>query len=139
MKRTSSFQRLPRAAACLAALFAAGCTTQWKPVNGFAEQPSELPLQQAYVFRASPIDRTLKAMLARWAEDSGMTLEYRHPSDFTLHRPIAEIRTTRLQDALDQLESAYGSRISLETGHNAIVVRQSTMAGGMAPVPPAGS
>lgn len=104
-------------------MVAAGCATRWKPVNGFAEQPSELPLQQAYVFQASPVDRTLKAMLVRWAADSGMTLEYRHPSDFTLHRPVADIRTTRLRDALARLESAYGSRISLESGHDAIVVR----------------
>ena len=118
-------------------MLAVGCATRWEPVNGFPEQPSELPLQQAYVFRASPIDRTLKAMLERWAADSGMKLEYRHPSDFTLHRPVTEIRTTRLQDALAQLESAYGSRISLETGHNAIIVRRPSMAGGMAEPTPA--
>lgn len=121
----------------MAAVLAAGCATRWKPVNGFADHPSELPLQQAYVFQASHIDRTLKAMLARWAADTGMVLEYRHPSDFTLHRPVADIRTTRLQDALVRLESAYGSRISLEAGHNAIVARQPAMAGGVAAQPPA--
>jgi hypothetical protein len=111
-------------------MLVAGCASGWKPVNGFAEQPSELPLQQAYVFQASPIDRTLKAMLARWAVDTGKALDYRHPSDFTLHRPVAEIRTTRLQDALVRLESAYGSRISLEAGHDAIVVRRPVAASG---------
>lgn len=111
-------------------MLAAGCATRWKPVNGFAEQASELPLRQAYVFQASPVDRTLKAMLARWAAASGMRLEYRHPSDFTLHRPVADIRTTSLQDALLQLEAAYGPRLSLESGHDAIVVRQPSMAGG---------
>ena len=138
MKRISPFWRLPSAAACVAAVLAAGCATRWEPVNGFPEQPSELPLQQAYVFQASPIDRTLKAMLERWAADSGMKLEYRHPSDFTLHRSVTEIRTTRLQDALGQLESAYGSRISLETGHKVIVVRRRATAGGTAEPAPAG-
>ena len=122
---------------CMAVVVAAGCATRWKPVNGFADHPSELPLQQAYVFQASPIDRTLKAMLARWAADTGMVLEYRHPSDFTLHRPVADIRTTRLQDALVRLESAYGSRISLEVGHDAIVVGQPATEGGGAVRPPA--
>jgi hypothetical protein len=119
-------------------MVAAGCATRWKPVNGFAEHPSELPLQQAYVFQASPVDRTLKAMLARWAADSGMTLEYLHPSDFTLHRPVTEIRTTRLREALVQLETAYGSRIALEAGRNAIVARQPAMAEGTATPEPAG-
>lgn len=139
MKRTSSFQRLPWAVACVAAMMPAGCATHWQPVNGFAEHPSELPLQQAYIFQASPIDRTLKAMLARWAADSGMTLEYRHPSDFTLHRPVAQIRTTRLGDALRQLESAYGSRISLEARQGAVVVRQPAMTSDTAGSVPAGS
>ena len=139
MKRISPFRRLPWAAACVAAILAAGCATRWKPVNGFAEHPSELPLQQAYVFQASPVDRTLKAMLERWAADSGMKLEYRHPSDFTLHRPVADIRTTRLQDALVQLQAAYGSRVSLEAGNDAIVVRQPLKTGGAAEPPPAGS
>lgn len=138
MKWISPFRRLPWAVACVVAMLAAGCATRWKPVNGFAEQPSELPLQQAYVFQASPIDRTLKAMLARWAKDSGMTLEYRHPSDFTLHRPVAQIRTTRLQDALVQLETAYASRVSFDTAHGAIIVRPPPTAGGMAATPPAG-
>ena len=136
MKRISSFRRLPWAATFVAAVMAAGCATRWQPINGFAEHPSELPLQQAYVFQASPVDRTLKAMLSRWAADSGMKLDYRHASDFTLHRPVAEIRTTRLRDALDRLESAYGSRISMQIAPNAIVVLQPGAGGGVAP--PAG-
>lgn len=138
MKRISPFRRLPWAAACLAAMLVAGCATRWKPINGFAEHPSEIPLQQAYVFQASPVDRTLKAMLARWASDSGMTLEYRHPSDFTLHRTVAGIRTTRLQDALVQLESAYDSRVLLKVARHAIVVQAPTTSIEAAPSSPPG-
>lgn len=136
MKRISPFQWLPLAAILGAlAVLGSGCATRWKPLNGFADHPSELPLQQAYVFQASPIDRTLKAMLARWAMDSGMTLEYRHHSDFTLHRPVALIRTTRLQDALEQLQSASGSRIALGIKRDAIVAGMPEAKAGMATVP----
>lgn len=98
-----------------------GCASRWKPVNRFAEATREIPLQQAYVFYASPMDRTLKAMLTRWAADTGMTLSYRHSSDFTLHAPVAQIRTTRLPEALDQLRAAYGNRLELTIVQNAIV------------------
>ena len=118
MKRTSFFLWL-----LLAALVCAGCASRWKPVNHFTEATREIPLQQAYVFQAMPLDRTLKAMLGRWATDTGMVLVYQHPSDFTLHKPVAEIRTTRLADALRQLEAAYGERLLLTVEANAIAVR----------------
>lgn len=118
MKGTSFFLWL-----LMAALVSSGCASRWKPVNHFTDSAREIPLQQAYVFQATPLDRTLKVMLARWAADTGMTLAYRHPSDFTLHRQAAMIRTTRLPDALSQLEAAYGKRLFLAAEGDAIVVR----------------
>ncbi|RDZ28747.1 hypothetical protein [Lysobacter silvisoli] len=110
----------------------AGCATRpapdfggrWKPVNRFAELPSEIPLQKTYVYYPSPMDGTLKTMLERWARDSQMPLSYLHPSDFTLHQGVAEIHTTSVQDAVSQLSSAYaaqGVSVSVENGQ--IVVR----------------
>lgn len=107
----------------MAALVSAGCASGWKPVNHFTETAREIPLQQAYVFQAMPLDRTLKAMLGRWAVDTGMVLIYQHPSDFTLHEPVAEVRTTRLADALRLLEAAYGKRLALSVEADAIAVR----------------
>jgi len=66
---------------------------RWRPVNHFAAVPQEIPLQQAYAFYASPMDGTLKHMLERWARDAHMTLDYRHPSDYTLVAPVADVRT----------------------------------------------
>jgi hypothetical protein len=106
----------------MAAAVTPGCASRWKPVNRFADVPREIPLQQAYVFYASPVDQTLKTMLARWASDTGMTLSYRHPSDFTLHSAVAQIRSTRLQEALDQLQAAYGGRLELSVAQNSISV-----------------
>src|SRR3546814_1962549 len=68
-----------------------------------------IPLYQTYVFYPSPMDRTLKSMLTRWAKDSKRTLSYLHSSDFTLYRDVAEIRTTDLEDAVSRLNSAYSA------------------------------
>ena len=62
---------------------------RWKGVNRYAASTEEIPLSSAYLFHASPMDGTLKAMLTRWSKDSKMTLSYLHPSDFTLHEPVA--------------------------------------------------
>jgi len=102
------------AVSCLALVMAA-CAAKsapnfrgrWQPVNQFAETPREIPLHQAYVYAPLPLDRTLKSMLTRWARDSRMALSYRHGSDYTLHQPVAHIRTSDLQVALQQLNRAY--------------------------------
>jgi len=133
VKRTSFFLWL-----LMAALASTGCASRWKPVNRFTDEPREIPLQQAYVFQAMPLDRTLKAMLGRWAADTGMALAYQHPSDFTLHKPVAQIRATRLADALRELEAAYGQGLTLAVDGNAITVRDaSTMEHAVMPALPA--
>ena len=96
----------------------AGCGTppaknfggSWKPVNHFQSKPTEIPLNPAYVFYASPMDETLKAMLARWARDSGRELSYRLSFDVTLYQPVAGIRTADIDDAVAQLNSIYAAQ-----------------------------
>ena len=105
-------------AALLIAAVLAGCGTppaknfggSWKPVNHFQDKPVEIPLNPAYVFYASPMDETLKTMLARWAKDSGRQLSYQIPFDVTLYRPVASIRTTDVDDAVAQLNSIYAAQ-----------------------------
>ena len=77
------------------------------PVNRIQNAPTEIPLTPAYTFYASPLDRTLQGMLQRWATDSGRQLNYQAASDFTLHKPVGQIRTTDLQEALKQLGTIY--------------------------------
>lgn len=119
-------------AALVVTVAGAGCAShapagpggRWKPINRFAETTQVIPLAPSYVFYASPMDGTLKAMLARWAKDSGKTLSYRHPNDFTLHLPVAEIRTADLSQALSALTALYASQqISIRLEQQAIVVR----------------
>jgi hypothetical protein len=102
---------------------------RWKSVNRYADMPREIPLYQAYAFYPSPMDGTLKTMLERWARDSKMTLSYLHPSDFTLHSAVADIRTDNLQEAASQLTTAFaGQGVSIAVEGNQIVVRGSTPA-----------
>ncbi len=108
---------LPLALAGCATPKAADINGRWQPVNRFAEAPQAIPLQQAYVYQASPADGTLKTMLDRWAKDARLTLSYLHPNDYTLHAPIAQIRTHSLEDAASLLSAAYadqGVRVVVE-------------------------
>jgi hypothetical protein len=103
---------------------APGVAGRWKPVNRFDTAPQEIPLYKSYIFYVSPLDGTLKNTLTRWAKDSKMSLSYLHPSDFTLHTQVANIRTSNLQDALSQLSTAYAAQqVTVVAEQNQIVVR----------------
>ncbi|MEN1941075.1 hypothetical protein WCE39_08280 [Luteimonas sp. MJ174] len=80
---------------------------RWTPVNTYADSSEPIPLRAAYLFQASPMDGTLRNLLARWARDSGSELDYRHPSDFTLHQPVQAVHARTLADALTQLGAAF--------------------------------
>lgn len=125
------------ACSVLAAL--AGCATQpapgisgrWKPVNHFDAAPQAIPLHPAYEFYASPLDRTLKTMLARWALDTKMTLAYEDASDFTLYAPVARVRSRDLHVAIAALASLYAAeRLAITVENNSIVVRPTADAAG---------
>jgi hypothetical protein len=120
-------------ACALVALLSCSCATspppdvagRWTPVNRYAAAPDAIPLAQPYVFVATPLDRTVRTMLSRWAIDSNRTLLYQHPSDFALYRPVADIHTSRLPDALTMLNALYREqRVVVSLDGNAIVVRQ---------------
>jgi len=96
----------------------AGCGTppaknfggSWRPVNHFQAQPTEIPLVADYTYYAAPMDETLKAMLARWARDSGRELSYQLPFDVTLYTPVSSIRTTDIDHAAQQLTQIYAAQ-----------------------------
>ncbi|WP_225563069.1 hypothetical protein [Rhodanobacter sp. DHG33] len=125
----------------------AACTTPpaknfsgpWKPVNHFQSTPTEIPLNPAYVFYASPMDETLKTMLARWAKDSGRELSYQLPFDVTLYQPVANIHTTDVDDAVAQLNTIYATQgVSVTAGPRKIEVGPVVHGGNDAsPAPPA--
>ena len=110
---------------------------RWKPVNQFGEQPQAIPLKPAYVYYAAPVDRTLKSLLERWARDSHMTLDYRHDSDFTLYRPVADVRGNALQAALGQLGALYApQQVAIGVEADRIVVRRADAAASISTITP---
>lgn len=118
-----------------ATLMLAGCATKpapdiggrWKPVNRFASTTMEIPLYTSYVYQATPMDGTLKTMLERWAKDSGMTLDYRLSSDYTLYGAVSSIGTTNPQQAMIDVTSAYaGQGVSVSIVGNQIVVQSAS-------------
>lgn len=107
---------------------------RWKPANRFAETAEAIPLQDAYLYYASPMDGTLKKMLERWAKDSNMQVDYRHPMDYTLYTAVASVRTPSLQEAVSQLNAAYSAQqVSIGVSGDQIVVRVSSGADSAAP------
>lgn len=121
--------------AAAAVVIVAGCATRpapdfggrWKSVNRFSEETQAIPLQETYLYYASPMDGTLKAMLERWAKDNEMTLTYRHPMDYTLYAAVANVRTPSLQEAISQLNAAYASQqVAISVNGSEIVVRVSS-------------
>jgi hypothetical protein len=102
----------------LPTLLLVGCGTppakdfggRWKPVNHFQATTTEIPLSQPYTYYASPMDETLRTMLVRWTTDTGMTLAYRLPSDYTLFAPVSKVRTANVREAAKELSSIYAAQ-----------------------------
>ncbi len=117
---------------------APGISGRWRAVNHYAAVPQEIPLHQAYVFSPSPLDITLKAMLARWAHDSRMTLSYEHPSDFTLYGAVAQLHSSSLQDAVVELSTLYSAQQVLVTADGNVIAVRRAVEAASAPLPSAG-
>lgn len=97
---------------------------RWKPVNRFASAPQAIALQPKYEYYATPIDRTLKTMLTRWADDTGLKLSYQAPMDYTLHRPVAQLRERDVLDAVARLSAVYTAQgLAITVEGDQIVVR----------------
>lgn len=108
----------------------------WAPVNRFQSAATEIPLSPAYTFYASPMDATLRTMLKRWASDNGLQLSYQIGSDFTLHQPVAKVRTNDLQSAMGELSAIYAQQgVSVSADGKQILVQGTGAAAPAAPGP----
>ncbi|MCZ2498378.1 hypothetical protein GN316_16580 [Xylophilus sp. Kf1] len=100
----------------------------WTPVNKFQSAPTEIPLSPAYTFYASPMDVTLRTMLTRWASDNGLQLSYQIGSDFTLHQPVAAVRSNDIQVAVGELSAIYAPQgILIAADSKQILVRSASI------------
>jgi hypothetical protein len=120
---------------CFGVLALAGCATppakdfggRWRPLNQFQSAPERIQLQRPYVFYASPLDGTLKNMLTRWAQDTGMRLVYKLPYDYTLYTPVSDIRGQSISDAVAKLSSIYSAEhVAITTVGQEIIVESAS-------------
>lgn len=103
---------------------------RWGPANAWAATAVAVPLHPPYVFQATPMDGSLRALLARWARDHGGELDYRHTHDFTLHAPVAGVRAVALADAVAQLGTVFaGEGVDMRVEGDRIVVLVAARAG----------
>lgn len=140
-----------RALSCcvlLAAASLAACGTppakdfggSWKPVNHFQDTPSEIPLNQAYNYYASPMDETLRTMLRRWTKDAGLQFSYQLQSDYTLYKAVTQIHTTDVYSATAELSSIYAAQgVAVTTDGHEIRVSAARMSDGAADTPASGA
>jgi hypothetical protein len=124
-------ERKHRWLAIVAAGTLAGCATpeardiggRWVPLQQFSTTPQPIPLRQAYLYQATPVDATLKTLLERWARDSGRTLSYQHGYDYTLHMQAARVSTHDIVAAAAEMTAAYaGEGIRIVVDDSRIVV-----------------
>lgn len=109
---------------------------RWKPVNHYSEQPQAIPLRPAHVYYVAPVDRTLKSLLERWAAESHTALDYRHDSDFTIYRPVADVHGDDLRTTLAQVAALYAAQnVAIDLEGDRIVVRRPAAAASAAPAP----
>jgi len=105
---------------------------RWVPLNRFADAPQAIPLRQGYVYQATPVDGTLKAMLERWARDSKRELSYQHSHDYTLHAQAARVHAHDIASAAAALTAAYsgeGVRISADADRIVVIDARGAQAG----------
>lgn len=105
-----------------------GCATppapdirgKWQSVNHYPDATQAIALQRAYVYRPTPMDHTLRTMLARWAADTGRTLDYAARDDYTLHAAVAMIQTNDPRRAAALLDDAFSVQrlaFAIDTSH----------------------
>lgn len=131
----------------LPALLLVGCGTpaakdfggRWRPVNRFQSSTTEIPLNRAYTYYAAPMDETLRNMLVRWTTDTGMTLVYGIPSDYTLFAPVTKVRTADIRQAAAELNAIYAAQgVSITiAGESLRVDRVKTLGSSITPAVPA--
>jgi len=120
-------------ALALAALAASACASQreardfsgpWVPLNRYAAHSEAIPIDPPQVFQATPMDGTLRQLLARWARAAGRRLDYRHPFDHTLHEPVRGVHARTLDEAVHQLGTAFdGQGVVIVLEDDRLVVR----------------
>lgn len=103
----------------------AGCASDvkvagnWRPVNVLDAAPRAIEQAPEVQFIATPIDRSLRSLLTRWAREGNLALEFKIDTDYSLSAKAASIRAGSIHAALEALNQAYadsGVQIGLSSG-----------------------
>lgn len=112
----TSFKRCIAPVAVAASLAACGTPphpsrfgSDWKPVNTYTSGVRAIALSREHVFAASPLDGSLRGLLARWALEAGMSLDYRSPYDYSLSVAAGSVQHATLTEAVRQLNQVYAA------------------------------
>lgn len=82
----------------------------WRPVHAFPDVPSAVPLQPVVKFTVTPLDATLRQLLARWAFEGGRRMVFALPMDWEVPAAAAQIRAATLEEGLASLTAAYAAQ-----------------------------
>ena len=95
---------------CVASRPAKSAFGAWQPVHQFPSSPTAVPLAPVVSYRVTPMDASLRHLLARWAFVAGKQLQYSLPMDWQVHRDAAVVEAATLDDALARLTTAYAAQ-----------------------------
>lgn len=93
-----------------------GCSTnskapdfpkKWQPMNKVAESTKVIALKVQHTYHITPLDTTVKGVLERWGTEAKMPVVYDSARDFTIFKPLLQIKTEKLEEALAQLSHFY--------------------------------
>lgn len=107
-----------------------GCTANevpdypknWRPMNELADTTQVIPLKKQHIYRVTPLDTTVKGLLNRWGEEAKMPVVYNSDYDFTVFKPLLQIQTENIEEALAQLSQLYESQNIVFREQNGVIV-----------------
>lgn len=112
-----------------------GCASQsapdfpksWKQLNELPDQVTEIPLFRPHVYQVTQLDTTVKGLLERWGEEAKMPVVYDYTLDFTLYKKVLAVRSTNLENALDELSKLYEDRGMVFYIQNGVIMAHKKM------------
>lgn len=84
--------------------------SDWQPVANLPTEPRVAVATPDTLFLVTPLDGSLRHLLARWAYLEGVQVDYRLPVDWQLHAPAAAVKAPDLPSALSALQKSYASQ-----------------------------
>lgn len=103
--------------------------SDWQPVANLPSEPRVAVATPSTSFLVTPLDGSLRHLLARWAYLEGVQVDYRLSVDWQLHTRAAAVKAADLPSALSALQSAYAEQgISLRLDKGLLIAESVSVA-----------